>query len=81
MVQTRTPDLDSQNNSCSSSTTWTHFRTKNKVVMPNWMLYPWFSWWFVRMSLQRGSCLYRSRYFLSKVSPHDASASTVFYYK
>lgn len=34
---------------------WINFRTKNKVVMPDWMLYPCVSSWFLRMSLQRGS--------------------------
>lgn len=58
-----------------------YFRTKNKVVMLNWVLYLWFFIVVCKDSLQRGSCLYKSRHFLSKVSPHDASSSSAFYYK
>lgn len=60
--------------------TWTNFRTKNKVVMPDWMLYPWF---FVvcKDKLAEGQLSLQEQMFLSKVSPHDASSSSAFYYK
>lgn len=60
--------------------TWTNFRTKNKVVMPDGMLYPCF---FVvcKDKLAEGQLSLQEQMLLSKVSLHDASSSSAFYYK